>query len=324
MYFNARPLDNTSTAQINFFRQTNTSGEISFNIFEGDNTADIQHRFRADTGDADLCQQAGQLTVGGTGGTQKLTVVGGAVGIENGYKYTAKNTGGTYVDCLGVEAGGYRLLVGATGARTKLRSNDSCLFPVPTSAVSDANHDASTWTVWVDETLDEINFKVKDSGSTVNTAQLPLTPEERLFCAYDGAGGTTIATSYTDIPWDNQITAGDDYTHSTTINPAEITINTAGWYELTFEASADSADGTNRHQVTWRVARDTGGGYAVAAGTYAGSYHRVTARGLNTATITRLYNFGAGDKVKLQGLSTHATNVTTYAGGSRVIIKRLT
>jgi hypothetical protein len=70
--------DNTSASTIDFFRTTDTSGTRLININLGDNTATIQHSINAGTGDVDLCQQAGQTTIGGTGGAEKLTVNGDA------------------------------------------------------------------------------------------------------------------------------------------------------------------------------------------------------------------------------------------------------
>ncbi|MCK5021488.1 MAG: hypothetical protein KAS32_31035 [Candidatus Peribacteraceae bacterium] len=70
------PTDNTSAARFRLFRETNTSGTREFAVFLGDGTATVQHALDSGTGDANLCQQAGQTTIGGTGGASKLTVIG--------------------------------------------------------------------------------------------------------------------------------------------------------------------------------------------------------------------------------------------------------
>ena len=174
IYINPLPAA-SSAAEVGLFRTTNTSGGRLLNLYLGDNSTTVQHTFNAGTGDVDLCQQGGELTIGGTGGTQKLNVVAGHIGVDNGYTYRGKNTAGSYIELLSVENGAYRALIGATGARTKLRSNDSVLYPVPTSAVSDANHDASYMTFWVDETAHTLNFKVKYSnGTTVKSGSVAL------------------------------------------------------------------------------------------------------------------------------------------------------
>jgi len=141
-----------------------------------DGSSNDQHTLAASaTGDANLCIQGGQVTIGGTGGTQLLTVVDGALGVSNGWAFRGQNNGGTYIDLLKVESGGYRVLMGTTGARMKLLSNDSALYPVPTSAVSDANHNNGFMTFWVDESGNTINFKVKYSGGTVKSGSVALT-----------------------------------------------------------------------------------------------------------------------------------------------------
>ena len=149
-------------------------GTMTGNLEIEDGSLATQHNFASVSGDVDLCQQGGQVTIGGSGGTQTLTVVGGAIGVDNGWAFRGKTTGGTYVDLLKVESGGYRCIIGVTGSRTKIVSNDSALLPFPTSAVSDANHDTKTWTVWVDESAHTLNFKVKYSTGTVKSGSIAL------------------------------------------------------------------------------------------------------------------------------------------------------
>ena len=78
MQFAPIPADGSSNALFGLFRSTSTSGSRDFDIYLGDGTATVQHRFRAKTGDVNLCQQGGQLTVGGAAGSEQLTVIGDA------------------------------------------------------------------------------------------------------------------------------------------------------------------------------------------------------------------------------------------------------
>jgi len=55
-----------NNSSINLFRNTATSGNKLFEIYDGTVADNIQHTFNAGTGDVDLCQQAGELTVGGS------------------------------------------------------------------------------------------------------------------------------------------------------------------------------------------------------------------------------------------------------------------
>jgi hypothetical protein len=83
--------DGTSAATTGYFRNTNTSGTRSVVCYLGDGTATAQHTINAGTGDVDLCQQGGQVTVGGTGGAQKLTVATGNLGVSDGVAYLTKD-----------------------------------------------------------------------------------------------------------------------------------------------------------------------------------------------------------------------------------------
>lgn len=105
-YINIYPeaVDASSAAILNFFRHTNTAGTRNFNIYEGDGTATVQHQFNAGTGDVNLCQQAGQLTVGGTGGAYKVTVVGSSIALDHGYGLTIRNSSATYREIVAIHS----------------------------------------------------------------------------------------------------------------------------------------------------------------------------------------------------------------------------
>ena len=150
-------------------------GTMTGNLEIEDGSLATQHNFASVSGDVDLCQQGGQVTIGGAGGTQMLNLVAGDVGLDAGRAIRGKTPAGGYVSMLLTESGAYRILVGATGTRTVLRSVDAVLCKVPTSALSDANHDASTFSTWVDEAAHTLNFKVKYSGGTVKSGSIALT-----------------------------------------------------------------------------------------------------------------------------------------------------
>lgn len=61
---NPMPTNGSSQARFRFFRETNTTGGRDVVFFLGDGTGTIQHQIECDTGDVDLCQQTGTLTVG--------------------------------------------------------------------------------------------------------------------------------------------------------------------------------------------------------------------------------------------------------------------
>ena len=72
------PSNGTGKAEVRYFRSTNTTGICQFVFYVGDGTNTVQHIFRANSGQVDICQQGGNATVGGAGGSEKLTVIGTA------------------------------------------------------------------------------------------------------------------------------------------------------------------------------------------------------------------------------------------------------
>lgn len=158
-----------------------TSGDVDlFKVAAGSlvieaasSPASDQHSF-ASSGDVDLCQQAGDLTVGGGTAQSSIVLPLGHVDLPNGYAVRGANVAGSHVFLIHAESGTYRVVVGNTGARLKLLSNDAVLSKVPASALSDANHDASSYSTWVDEVNHRLYFKVKYSGGTVKSGYISL------------------------------------------------------------------------------------------------------------------------------------------------------
>lgn len=162
---NPKPADNTSVADVRVFRYTNTSGSCALEIFKGDNTASIQHAFYA-AGDADLCQQGGQLTLGGTGGASLLTLIGGDILLDNTYGVSIKDSGGTVREVLDVTAGNVTR-IGANNLSTQIRSDDEVVIATASAVPSDAELANDSLSFWYDSTGPSIKVKHKDSGGTV-------------------------------------------------------------------------------------------------------------------------------------------------------------
>lgn len=63
IFIEPRIANGTNDAEINFFRSTNTTGDIFFNIYAGDGSATVRHSFDALTGDVHLCNGDGNLYI---------------------------------------------------------------------------------------------------------------------------------------------------------------------------------------------------------------------------------------------------------------------
>lgn len=107
-------VDSTETSEVRIFRATNTSGTRALRMYLGDGSATQQHVFDAGTGDVDLCQQGGQLTIRGTGGSESLTVASGNAKVTAGNLYVDGTgapiiyvrRGGSSADSLQLKHGG--------------------------------------------------------------------------------------------------------------------------------------------------------------------------------------------------------------------------
>lgn len=64
VYIEPKVADGTSIADIRMFRATSTTGARALELYVGDGTATVAHQFNCNSGDVDICQQAGELTVG--------------------------------------------------------------------------------------------------------------------------------------------------------------------------------------------------------------------------------------------------------------------
>lgn len=144
---------------------------------------------------------------------------------------------------------------------------------------------------------------------------------------YDDDGGTVIATAaWTDVTWDTERRKDTTwYTHSA--DSAEVTIEVAGDYKVTYDVTADNLDTSGassaRHFALWKLQVNSGAGYGDIAGTIRGTYHRTSAAGEGSASCTIIYTFAADDKVKLVGRSDHATDVVTVAQGCAMTIEKI-
>ena len=171
MWLDCRPTNGTSSATIAIFREANTTGVRKFVIYEGDGTSTEQHVFNAGTGDVDLCKQGGELTIGGSGGAEKLTVVGGNVRLDNNYALKIKDTGGTARSAVVLDSGN-GMAVGDPNIALIFYSSGSILTPVSNS---DGAVGTSQYRAWVDETNHRLYFKVKYSdGTTVKSGYISL------------------------------------------------------------------------------------------------------------------------------------------------------
>jgi hypothetical protein len=163
-----------SNSILSFFRNTNTSGTVLFRIFEGDGTATVQHSMAGGSGDAAFCQQGGSVTIGGTAAAQEtLDVQGGSVLVGNNYRYKAEDSVGTNHAVMFVDTSD-RVNIGVTALRTVIRTSDVVRIDAANSAPADAVLGNGEITFWLDESGNNLAFKVKYSSGTVKSGTVAV------------------------------------------------------------------------------------------------------------------------------------------------------
>ena len=141
------------------------------------------------------------------------------------------------------------------------------------------------------------------------------------FYAYDAVGGVSVNAGWTDLNLDTEVREDLDYTHAT--DGATVTINSDGWYEITYNVSVYTLDGgNNQGSAEARIVEDTGGGFGAVAGSL--GYMALKSGGTDSnAAVTIVRQYTAGDVVKLQAQRSSGTlNTTTRAGSVGLTIKR--
>ena len=161
----------------------------------------------------------------------------------------------------------------------------------------------------------------KDGAPTADDDGTRVMGNEAIFC-YETTGGVTIPTTWTAIPWDAEGHKDINYTHSTTTNNSEITIDRAGRYEITADVTTDVSDTTRSHTDV-KLQYNSGGGWTDIGGSLAYAYNRTSADGKDTASTRAIYVAAADDKIRVVAQSDRATQVTTVANASRLIIKEI-
>ncbi len=145
------------------------------------------------------------------------------------------------------------------------------------------------------------------------------------FDSYDAVGGTTSnTTAWTaTVPLDSQRQIGNDFSHSTTVNNDEVTINTATKYLVIGRVSTESAAGTSRTQAECRLEIDTGSGFVEVPGTIGEMYLRQVNYGA-TAGFQAVMDLEVGDKLRITfRREDGGAQVKLEAGGSSLTIAKV-
>ena len=145
-----------------------------------------------------------------------------------------------------------------------------------------------------------------------------------VFSGYDNSGGTTVGGTWIDVPLNAEIKKTSGFTHSTSVNPAEVTVDEAGTYSIFAQVTVDQTASADRSDVLMRLMIDTGSGFTEIDGTRAAIYSRNTDQGKGTAAVSIARDLSAEDIVKVQAqLNSGSATIQLYADGSRLTIQKV-
>ncbi len=148
--------------------------------------------------------------------------------------------------------------------------------------------------------------------------------EGEYFDAYDSVGGTDIGfNSFTDIPLGTERQKTSIFTHSTSVNSPEVTINADDTYVIIARVSCEEAGSlTNRGYSELRLSKDSGEGFSPIVGSTIPIYHMDGLDGHFSASCAIIESLKRGDKIKIQATQRFGTkdNVTTIATESSLSI----
>jgi len=144
-------------------------------------------------------------------------------------------------------------------------------------------------------------------------------------CYFSGYSTSTtdITAGLTDIPINVENRKDANYTHA--VNSAEITIASAGDYEISFTVATNVTSGTIRSISEASLYRKPAAGvYAEVIGTRVFMYNRVVSLGYGTGSCDTVLTCAANDVIKIRALVTSGpSTVSTIPNGSRIMIKKI-
>ena len=148
------------------------------------------------------------------------------------------------------------------------------------------------------------------SGDTVTIVNDSPAVTPNILSRHNGTATQTFGTTEVTILFGTNVRDDSNYTYSA----GQVTINTTGWYKITYDVTADNAAG-GRTSAFYNMENNT----VDIPGSTSGSYHRNSGNGEDTASATFFANLTATDVIRVRGSAT--SNVTTIAQGCRLTLE---
>jgi len=149
---------------------------------------------------------------------------------------------------------------------------------------------------------------------------------------FGGQSTQSVDTTLTQDTWEpirlaNEVKKDASFTHSTTVNSHEITLDSTGVYVLSYSVQLNSNAAT-RMDILTRAQIDTGGGYATlpgswgALGTFPFAATAIDQFGISVSGI--MFSATAGDKIKVEvNVDNENGGDLRFEAGSKVMLQRI-
>lgn len=164
---------------------------------------------------------------------------------------------------------------------------------------------------------------ILDNGGTNEISALEINQHIKQYLELsDTAGGLTLTSIETDIPFNSQPHINSNYSHTLT-NP-NVIFNVSGTYKIIYKATTAITSGVLRTNIEFKLQIDTGGGYTDVVGSQANTTNRTTGSGPSTVHSTNYITVSTGDELKLVGKQLVGTStVKTVANQTNLVIERM-
>lgn len=156
---------------------------------------------------------------------------------------------------------------------------------------------------------------VVNAGSGEATINIPGFEGKRIFHHHNGSTTQALTSSFVTALFNSAVrTDGAAYTYAS----GQVTVTQTGWYEVSYDISAESTNGdrSTLEAVLQRNATNV-------PGTFAYSYHRTTGEGDDTASCTSIVNITANDIMRVRIRVEDGSGIQTKANACRLTLRQV-
>ena len=153
-----------------------------------------------------------------------------------------------------------------------------------------------------------------------------IQPVRNIFEGIDSTGGVTVTNVRQGIDLDFEMEKDSFYTHSTTVNPDEVTINKTGKYRMSAMITVETVSSAagNRGNPIMELQKDTGSGWVTQPDKTEGYIREDATKTLGTSLSgTGVFDLNSGDKIRITIYDsvTNEPDEQTVAYSSRLLLE---